>query len=190
MPSTLTRVAQVYKSGSTDLAFPPAGWVGSKLGTKGDIVTMTTAGIVDQSAAVTNLLAAPGAGARIACLNDSIPASGSTGTLPSAAGTIVGIEKFDDDTLIELPLAASAVGAGTVGVPAAIAATPALVLAAAIAAINSQFRLARATNGTYYVDFSTTSTPHVEIVGLGTRYPASANFATVLCRVLSNARIN
>lgn len=184
MPTTLTRVAKVYKTGSSDITGPPAGWVGSKLGVKDDLVVINTSGQVDQACAASATIATPAVNKLIALLNDGIPASGTAGVISSAAGTLVSIEKVDDDTLIELPVATSS--GASLGTPAAIA-TPATT---ALTLVGLQFQISRNSLGTYYVNTNLTSNPHCEVDSLGTLYPVSDNFATVLVKILPGARLN
>ena len=174
MPTTLTRVTHIARSGSSDVVAPPAGWVGSKLGTRGDIVTLSS-GAVDQSHAAGSTIADA---TRIAWLAGNVAST-------VAAGALIPIEKFDDDTEVELPIADS--GNGTLGVPGAVS-TPSTTMPTLVGV---QRGITRATDGTYYVNnaVTTTASCKVEIVRLGTRYPVEG-FMTVICKVLPGARVN
>ena len=168
MPSTLTRVVNVYRTGSTDITTPPNGWVGSKLGTKGDLVTLDSNGRVDQAVAAGSNV---GANTRLALLNDAVAST-------VAQGASVGIEKLDDDTLIELPVTS---GDSAISTPSTTLPT----------LIGKQYEIRRVTtSGIYTVDTSATTNVKCEVVSLGTVFPTSDNFSTVLVKILSAARIN
>lgn len=164
MPALGTFKYSIRRSGSTDITSPPLGWVGSKAGAKGDLVILSS-GVVDQ--AVTTLGNNIGAGARLALL--------STPTILSTApvNTPCEIEKFDDDTLIELP--ATTGGAAT---------------ATSTSLIGAQREVKRVTGSGYYtVDVGSTTNNVVEIVAISPRYIAGEVGGTYLCRILPAARL-
>jgi hypothetical protein len=177
MPTTLQRVAQVYKSGSTDLAYPPLGWVGTLAAIKGDLVTLT-AGVINPAVAVSSTI---GNTTKLGILNDSCLAT----EIPTASVPVIkGLEKFDDDTLIELPIATSSGAslAAPVGVSTPSTTLPTLV--------GSQFQISRNSAGVYYVNQALTSNTHCEVVALGTRYSTGQAFSTVLVRIVAANRIS
>lgn len=181
MPATLTRVSIIHSTGSTDFATPPLGWVGNELGLEGDLVTMV-AGVVTP-ACPDGATVAPGV--RIAYENNPILAT-------APAGTLVGIVKFDEDTLLELPIATST--GGSVGTPVAIT-NPVTTLPTFI---NQQFDISCSAGGSavndgiYYANAALIGTANVklELVQLGTLFPTSQGFTTGLFRVLAGSRIN
>lgn len=180
MPTTLTRVANFYKIGSTDITQPAAGLAsGGAPITKGDLITLAS-GAVQEAVAAGSTVAN---GTRIGVCNDLI-ASG------TATATLVGIEKPDDTFFIELPIAISTGGSNTVSSPGAIS-TPSTTLPTYV---GNQYGISRATTtgNPYYVDTAITgaSSVKVEVVELGPTYPSSANFSTVICKVLAGSRLN
>lgn len=172
MPTTLTRVAQIARGSSVIMKAPPLGWVGLKLGIPADLVQMV-AGIVDQAAAPSATI---GAAIQVAALNDPV-------AVTAIAGTTVNVEKFDDQTLIELPLATS-VG-GSVGAPVTIV-NPATLTNTLV---GSSFSISRSAAGIYYVNQGLTVSPTCVIDSISTRYPVGQAFATVWVRILAANRL-
>ena len=167
MPISLTRVIRVQRTGSTDLQYPPNGASSGLTCAVGDLVSLDVNGRVTQAGAVgANLVAA----VRFGVANEAITAA--------TQGANLGVEKLDDDTLIELPVTAADVAIAT---PATTAPT----------LIGKQFEVRRVTtSGIYTVDSSATTNVKVEVVALGNTFPTSDNFATVICKVLAGARLN
>lgn len=172
MPTVLTRVAQVAKAGSPLIKSPPLGWVGLKLGIPADLVQLV-AGVTDQAAAPSATI---GAAIQLAALNDPVAAT-------VAAGTAVFIEKFDDNTLIELPIATSVGGS----VAAPITVTNPGTLTNTL--VGASFSISRSSAGIYYVNQGLTASPHCVIDSIGTRYPVGQAFATVWVRILAANRL-
>ena len=163
MPALGTFLTALRRKGSTEVAFPPAGWVGSKAAKRGDIVTVDTNGRGDQAAAAGNSFTNT---TRIGFMGTAMSAS-------DAQGTACKIEKFDDDTLVELPACTT---------DTAVATTNAMV--------GKQYQLRRTTTTGYYVvDTNLTATPVVEVVAISKRYAIGEVGGTLLCRVLSAARL-
>jgi hypothetical protein len=145
---------------------------------KGDLVTLT-AGVINPAIPAGQTIATT---TRLAVLNDACLST----EIPTAnAPVIKGIEKFDDDTLVELPIAASA--NGSLLIPGAVT-NPTATLPALV---GSQFQITRTSPaGAYYVNQSLTTNPHCEVVALGNRYPTTQAFTTVLVRILPANRIS
>jgi len=166
MPTLGSVVPVLRKSGSSDIASPPAGWIGSKLGLKGDLVTLDANGRVDQAVAVN--VAITSGSPRIAYLSQNVAAS-------VAQNTAVAIEKFDDDTLISLPVSNTSDSAA---------------IPTTLAQVGKQYQLRRTnTTGIYVIDTLLTATPVVEVVGIDPRYPVGENGGLLICRVLAGARL-
>ena len=167
MPSTLNRVIRVQRTGSSDIQYPPNGASSGLTCAPGDLVSLDANGRVTQAGASGANL---GATVRFGVANEGVTAA--------TQGVNLGVEKLDDDTLIELPVTS---GDGSIATPATTAPT----------LIGKQFEVRRVTtSGIYSVDSSATTNVKVEVVALGTTYPTSDNFATVICKVLSGARLN
>lgn len=151
------------RKGPPEIAFPPAGWVGSKAGKRGDIVTIDANGRGDQAAAAgANVTSAT----RVGFLGTAFSAS-------DAQGSTCKIEKFDDDTLLELPATTT---------DTAVATTNAMV--------GKQYQLRRTTTTGYYTaDTNLTATPVVEVVAISKRYAVGEVGGYFLCRVLPTARL-
>lgn len=164
MPAIGSILPKIRKSGSSDIGQPPAGWVGSKLGRKGDLVQIDSNGRVDQVVAVST--AVTSASPRIAMLQQSVSSS-------IAQGTVVPIEKFDDDTLLVLQASNAS--------DAAVATTNAMV--------GQQYPLRRAADGTYVVNTATNTNPVVEVVDRDPAYNLGETGGTLLCRVLPAMRL-
>ncbi|MBS1721229.1 MAG: hypothetical protein JST35_12350 [Armatimonadetes bacterium] len=166
MPTTLQRIVVTSQLGSTEITTPPAGIVANFNGRKGDFVTLDATGKVTSAA---NSNAQVGATVRLALLNQAV----ATGT---PAGTPVSIEKIDENTIIELP---ATQGNAAVANPATT--IPAIV--------GTQVALRRTSTGTYTADLAATTGPHLEVIGIGTRYSMTEPFSTVLVKVLPGARL-
>jgi len=165
MPTT-TRYSILRKKGPSNVAFPPAGWVGSKAGTKGDFITLDSNGRVDQAAAGGSNI---GSTTRVALL--ATPSISSSAT----AGAACAIEKLDDDTLIELQATSSD----------SLAAT-------ANSMVGKRYEVRRITTElNYTVDTSTgaSSNPTVEVVEISKRFPVGTSGGTLICRVIGSQRI-
>jgi len=164
MPSIGSILPILRKSGSSDISSPPAGWIGSKAGQKGDLVTIDSSGRVDQVVAVSTAITS--SSPRIAALGQNLK-----DTVP--ATTIVIVEKLDDDTLIALQ--------------ASNASDAAVVTAKTM--VGQQYPLRRTAGGTYVVNTATNTAPVVEMVGLDPRYNEGEAGGTLLCRVLPSMRL-
>lgn len=163
MPALGTLVPSLRRKGSTEIAKPPAGWVGSKAGKRGDLVTIDSNGRLDQAVAAGNNV---GASTKLAFLKTAL-ASG------DAQGTACEAEKFDDDVLLELPVTND---------DTAIATTNAMV--------GKQYELRRTTTTGYYVvNSNATTNVKVEVVAISKRYAVGEVGGTLLCRVLPAARV-
>lgn len=162
MPTVLTRVIKINRTGSTDLTVPPLGTAGSQaIAVPGGDLVKLVAGAVTAIVAGTTLTTE-----RIAAQNTPT-ASG------VIAGVLVDIEKFDDDSELELPFA-------TVTDTAANATG---------AVIGSQVDLRKSASGVFIACSNSTANPKLEILRLGTTYPLTDNFNTVVCRVLPLGRL-
>ena len=171
MPSTLTRVTDpVSRIGAPDITFPPAGIVSGFTGIPGDLVLLSS-GAIDKAAATGATIAS---GVQAAVLNQFV----NSGT---ATGTVVGIEKVGPHCYLELPIATSS--GATIGAPAGVT-TPATLLPTLV---GSQFGISRATSGSiYYVNQAVTSSALLfEITGVGTQYPTSDTFPTVIGKIVT-----
>ncbi len=167
MPTTLNRVIRVQRTGSSDIQYPPNGASAGLTCAVGDLVSLDVNGRVTQAGASGANL---GATVRFGVANESVTAA--------TQGVNLGVEKLDDDTLIELPVTS---GDAAIATPASTAPT----------LIGKQFEVRRVTtSGIYSVDSSATTNVKVEVVALGTTYPIADNFATVICKVLAGARLN
>lgn len=172
MPTTLTRCMIIHKRGSPSIARPPSGWEGSLAAKKGDLVYLAS-GVVTHAA---NTSATLGTTQKSAVLNADVAAS-------VLVNGIVEIEKLDDDTLLELPIATSS--GGSLGTPLAVANATLPTL------VGNTYDISRDSLGTYYVNANLASNQKVEIVELGTAFGSNVQaFNTVKVRFLATMRVN
>lgn len=164
MPVTHTRVMKVQRIASTQLSTPPNGVQAAAI-TNGDFVIYDVNGRPGPAVAVATTL--DSTTGRIAVLNE-----GGQGATVLTLGALVTLEKLTEDTFMELTVTST---------DAAIA-TPATT---APTLIGKQFALRRCTNGIYSVNQANTTNPLVEVVALGTTYPISDNFATVIVKFIA-----
>lgn len=173
MATTLTRVMNVFRTGSTDLMYPPLGWVGSAAGVKGDLCIMAS-GYVAVAAATSASIADA---AKIAILNESI-ASTVAADIDAAK---LGIEKIDEDTILEMMFATST--GGSLG-------TPVTAASGIRALVGNVYGMSRNSTGIYYVNKALTgSSANCEVMGIGTTYPYTDAFPTVIVRILGANRM-
>jgi len=123
-----------------------AGWVGSKLGTHGDLVTIDANGYIDQAVAVNTVVAAT---TRVGRLQIDIASTIAVATDEALAVTY---QPFNPDSLAEYQLITGA------DLDTVVTATAAMV--------GDIYGLARTTLGAYVVDTNTTT--HVRVVRVDT----------------------
>lgn len=174
MATTLTRCAIVHKRGSPSIARPELGWEGSLAATKGDIVFLSS-GVVTHGC---NTSATLGTTQKSAILNQDI-------AVGLVVTSVVEIEKLDDDTLFEMPVATSS--GASLGTPASVS------LATLKTLIGGTFDISRDSLGSYYVNTNLASNQKVEIVEIGSAFGAPltlSGFWTVKVRFLATMRVN
>ncbi len=139
----------------------PAGWVGSKAGSRNHFVTVDASGFIDQAAAVTNAVAT----VRVGLLNNDVA---STVAQSSTEALGVSYRQLTDETYIELPLITS--GTSLVN-----------FVSVANTRVGDLVGLARRTAGDYCWD--TTGTDYAKVIS------ADAARGTLTCVVLSTMRL-
>lgn len=157
--ATQTRVPQVRGYGSAELRGTALGWIGSKLGKKGNFGTITAAGYIDQAAAAGAAVAGT---VDVGLLNNNIAAAEAAGSTKCLATKL---RIPHDDDIIELGLVNGSDDAVTV--------TTAMEYDA--------FGIYRKSDGVYAADQG--GSGHLLCVGVNTRRN------TVLCKLIEANRL-
>jgi len=167
MPTLGTIPIRIRKSGSTKTQTPPGGWVGSKAGKKGDLVTLDSNGRVDQVVA---------AGNHITSASDTLAYLSQARVVGDAQGTLTQIDKFDEDTLLAVP---ACTVSGTT--PTAVATTNAM--------IGQQYPLLRDASSNLCLNTSTNTNPVCEVVDWSRDYKIGEVGGILLVRILPSQRV-
>jgi hypothetical protein len=138
-------------------------WVGSKAGVEGDLVTRDANGRYDQAVAAGSNI---GANTKIGILNQDVLST-------VAADGQVSVERFDDDSVLELQ---AVDGSGV-----AVATTQAMV--------GDSLEIKRLASGQYAADTATTTNAKVEVIGISPRYALGEVGGFLLCRVIAAQRL-
>ena len=147
-----------------------------------DDLVILTSGVINPAAAATGASVADGA--LLASIMGLVPTGTAAGAPSGVNAEPFVINKFDDETLFELPLATSS--GASAGAPAA----DGLTVAQREALIGASYGIGRTSGGIYYLDLNLTSTHAcANIVGLGTRYPLGDTFITVFVKILAANRL-
>lgn len=136
------RISRVRGYGACEVRATGNGWIGSKLGKKGDFVQVDASGYIDQAAAVS---AAVSTTMDLAILNNSIAAA------EAAAGTKALATKMrimHDDDIVEIQIVTNSD----------------VAITAAVTHIGDAMGVYRCTNGAYVAD--TNATAHLICVGI------------------------
>ncbi len=165
MPSIGSITPDFHKSGSSDIDTPNLGWIGAKAGNSRDLVTIDANGRVDQVVAVATAYNST-TGSRVALLGASVAAA-------AAQGTLVPIEKWDEDASLSMQCATAA-GAAK---------------ATADNMKGKQFPLFRDANGNYVVNTDSNANPVVECIDIDPNYAVGEVGGTLICALLPAFRL-
>lgn len=159
--ATAVRVSIVSPHGARYPKTTNAGWVGSKAGVRGDLVTIDSNGKIDQAAAAG---ATVGTTVKLGILDTDIASSVAAASDEALA---VKYQPIDDQMLLEVQLVTDVEAAET-------------ALTAAAAHVGDMIGFGRLTDGGYVGDLSETS--HAQVVSVDTeRNTAQVRLLPTLC---------